>query len=133
MSVVMNFEHSLPWYHGSPSELTSIRAGSTITQKIELARIFSHKPTIVSVSDDGQIKHNGTTLGYLYVVAEEVRQNDVSPHPLSTMAPGDEWLTKRDMRVQFLNLVEILPEEQLSPADIAALQQLIDERRKQER
>ncbi len=129
----MDFEHSLPWYHGSPSELTSIRTGSTITQKIELARIFSHKPTIVSVTDDGQIKHNGTTLGYLYVVAEEVRQNDVSPHPQSTMAPGDEWLTKRDLIVQFLNLVEVLPEEQLSSIDLAALQQLIDERRKQER
>lgn len=131
-SIYMDFELSLPWYHGSPSELTLIRAGSTITQNIELARIFSHKPTIVSISDDGQIKHNGTTLGYLYVVAEEVKQDDVSLHPQTTMSAGDEWLTKRGLRVQLLNLVEIVPEEQLSSADLAALQQIIDAQQKQE-
>jgi hypothetical protein len=38
------------WYHGSPLELTTLHEGSTITQKRELARIFSHKPTRVSVS-----------------------------------------------------------------------------------
>lgn len=86
----MDFESSLHWYHGSPSELTSIRAGSTITQNIELRRIFSHKPTIVPVSDDGQIKHNGATPGYLYVVAGPVKQKDVSQHPKTSMAPGDE-------------------------------------------
>jgi hypothetical protein len=126
----MDFDPSRPWYHGSPSQLTSIRAGSTITQRRELARIFSHKPTIVSVADDGRIQHNGSLVGYLHVIAEEVGSDDVAPHPETTMGPGDEWLTKRDLRVRLLSLVEVLPEEQLSAADLAALQQRLDERRR---
>ena len=113
--------HAIPWYHGSPLGLVTIRAGSTITQKIDLARIFSHKPTIVSVSDDGQMKHNGNIPGYLYVVSEEVSPTDVTPHPQTTMGPGDEWLTMRDLHIQLLYAVWALPEEQFTEAELRAL------------
>jgi hypothetical protein len=105
----MDFDPTQPWYHGSPFELTTIREGSTITQKRELARIFSHKPTLVSVSDDGQIKHNGTIQGYLYAITEGIEPGDVMPHPRTTMAPGDEWLTTRELRVQLLSPTELVP------------------------
>lgn len=114
------------WYHGSPEKLTTIRKGSTITQKLALARIFSHKPSLVSVSDDGHIKHNGAMPGYVYVVAEKVGAGDVAPHPRTSMAPGDEWLTNRELRVQLLHPATPLPEEQLTDADIALLQEHLE-------
>jgi hypothetical protein len=63
------WDFTKPWYHGSPKVLDVLRAGSIITQDRELARVFSHKPTLVSVDDAGemrQIKHNGTEAGFLY-------------------------------------------------------------------
>ena len=110
----MEFDPTLLWYHGSPLELETIRAGSTITQKSNLAQIFSHKPTIVSVSDDGQIKHNGNRPGYLYVISEDVRPEDITPHPETTMAAGDEWLTTRELQIEFVRAVEIVSEEQFT-------------------
>ena len=69
------------WYHGSPFHLRTLAAGSTITMRRELARVFSHKPKIVSMSDSGTIHHDGVTNGYLYVVDEMVAPDDVRPHP----------------------------------------------------
>jgi len=123
----MKFDSTLPWYHGSPYVLTTIRSGSTITQKRELARIFSHKPIIVSISDDGRIKHNGTMPGYLYDISEEIKPDDVTPHPQTTMAQGDEWITKHDLRIELLDRVEIVPEEQLSEAELTALLKNLDD------
>jgi len=119
-----------PWYHGSPFELSTIREGSTITQKRELARIFSHRPTVVSVSDDGQIKHNGTMPGYLYAVADEIRPGDLVPHPGTTMAPGDEWLTTRELRLRLLGPTEPAPEEQLTDRECASLASRLAEKGK---
>ncbi|MBN2002339.1 MAG: hypothetical protein JXA21_03185 [Anaerolineae bacterium] len=109
------------WYHGSSLELRTIRAGSTITQKRELARVFSHKPQIVSVDDGGRIRHDGTQPGYLYVIAEPVRPGDVTPHPRTTMAPGDEWITTRELRVRFLGSTVPRQEELLTEAEMAEL------------
>jgi len=117
----MDFDPTQPWYHGSPFELKTIRKGSTITQKRELARIFSHKPAVASMEDDGSIKHNGTQPGYLYVIAEDIAPGDVIPHPRTAMGPGDEWLTTRELRVRFLGATMPKPEEYLTEADIAAL------------
>ena len=114
---------SQSWYHGSPFELTTIREGSTITQKCEMARIFSHKPTLVSVSDDGQIKHNGVMRGYLYIIAERIEPGDVIPHPRTTMVEGDEWLTTRELRLQLLHTTEPLTEELLTDEELTVLQQ----------
>ena len=122
------FDPARSWYHGSPSELTTIREGSTITQKRELARVFSHKPPLVCVSDEGQIKHTGTLPGYLYVIAEEIEADDVNPHPRTTMGPGDEWLTTRELRVRLLGRTEIVPEERFTDEELAAVQEYLVER-----
>lgn len=116
----MDCDFTLPWYHGSPLKLTTLRTGSTITQRENLARVFSHKPSLVSVGDDG-IKHNGTLSGFLYVVAEEVPPEAVYPHPRTTLGSGDEWLTKRNLRLRCLGSVDATPEELLSNTEIDAL------------
>ncbi len=118
----MPLDLTQPCYHGSPFDLKTIRKGSTVTQRRDLARIFSHKPTLVSVSDGGQIKHNGTTVGYLYTIAEKMLPEDVVPHPHSAMAPGEEWLTTRELRLSLLHSTEPAPGERFTEAELAELQ-----------
>jgi hypothetical protein len=120
---IMEFDPCQTWYHGSPRRLSILRSGSTITQKRELARVFSHKPTVVSITDEGEIKHNGASPGYLYVIAEEVFPKDVIPHPYSTMEPEDEWLTTRDLVLHLLSPTEVVPAEQLTDEELARLLQ----------
>ena len=124
----MDFDSILPWYHGSPVDLAILRAGSTITQNRELARVFSHKPAIVSISDDGRIRHNGTRPGYLYAISEDVGPGDVVPHPRTTMAPDAEWLTTRELRVRLLCATRPAPEEALTPDELAAIKQHLEKR-----
>ena len=119
----MDFDTDKPWYHGSPLKLEELRAGSTMTQWRDLARVFSHKPAVVSVSDDRCIQHSGTLPGYLYEIAEPVAPEDVRPHPRTTMAPGDEWLTNRDLRLRLIGETVVRAEEFLSDDDIARLRE----------
>ena len=109
------------WYHGSPRRLTSLRAGSTITRDRHLATVFSHKPTLVSVADDGAIKHNGAGPGLLYQVAEEMSPGDVYPHPRSSMEPGKEWLTTRELAVELIGPTEVVDAERLTAEEIDEL------------
>ena len=88
-----DWDYRRPWYHGSQRRLTTLRAGSSITQDRAVARAFSHRPSRVSLPGNGTIKHDGTAPGYLYVVAEEVRSADVYPHPVN--AGRWEWLTTK--------------------------------------
>lgn len=118
---LMEFDPTQPWYHGSPLKLTTLRSGNTITQKRELARIFSHKPTIVSISDDGQIRHNGALDGYLYIVADEIKSKDVILHPQTTMSAGYEWLTTCELNLHLLNTTGLVEAEQLTNADLEIL------------
>jgi|SaaInl4_150m_RNA_FD_contig_31_1477428_length_834_multi_3_in_0_out_0_2 hypothetical protein len=111
------------WYHGSPLELTYVREGSTITQDRELARVFSHKPPIVSVGDDGRIKHTGTQPGFLYAIDEEVRTEDVVPHPRTTMEPGAEWLTTRNLKLRLVCPTDLLQDELLSEEELRELRE----------
>ncbi len=96
---------STTWYHGSSEDLTELRAGSSITRNKELAVAFSHRPTELSVADDGAIRHNGTTPGCLYVVDEAVGAGDVRVHP--SCSPDDpwEWVTQRPLRLKRLALL----------------------------
>lgn len=110
-----------PWYHGSPFRLTTIRKGSTITQDRDLARIFSHKPKRVSISDDGKIKHDGTTPGFLYCIAKKIQPGDVVPHPRSSMKEGKEWLTNRTLRVMLLGPTRVTESERLTAEEIIRL------------
>ena len=86
-----------------------------------LAEVFSHKPALVLLDDDGTIKHNGTLPGFLYRVAEEVRPEDACPHPRTTMGPGLEWLTARDLRLKLIGAVERVDQERLTEEDVADL------------
>ena len=113
-----------PWYHGSPRVLDVLRAGSTITQDRELARVFSYKPTLVSVDDHGetwQIKHNGTEAGFLYRIAEEIGPQDVAPHPRSAIGFGKEWLTGRVLRLTLIGSTQLVREEMLTDEEIELL------------
>ncbi|MDF1514986.1 MAG: hypothetical protein P1S60_14340 [Anaerolineae bacterium] len=109
------------WYHGSPLRLSILRTGSTITKNRHLARIFSHKPEMVSIDDQGRILHNGGMPGYLYQIAECVAPEDVRPHPRTTMRPGDEWLINRPLKVTLICKTEPDSAELLKPEIIAQL------------
>lgn len=106
------------WYHGSPYRLSVFRKGSTITRDRHLAEVFAHKPTIVSMEDDGTIRHNGATGGYLYGVVDSVAHDDVYTHPHSSMAPGKEWLTRRELHLQLIGPVRAREEERLTEQDL---------------
>lgn len=115
------WDYSKTWYHGSPFELTTIRKGSTITQDRKLAEVFSHKPTLVSISDAGNIKHNGTTSGFLYHISEGIQPGDVTPHPNSTMEYGKEWLTNRALQVVLIGPTQIVEDERLTEEEMKEL------------
>ena len=122
----MSCDADQPWYHGSPLVLGVLRVGSTITQWRDLARVFSHKPPIVCISDSGDIQHNGVKPGYLYEISEPIGPDDVYLHPRTTMAPGDEWLTTRELRLRLIAETAVCRDEFLSPQDIEALKRRAD-------
>jgi ribosomal protein S18 acetylase RimI-like enzyme len=122
-----DWDYGRTWYHGSPFELTVLRAGSTVTPNQHLAEVFSHKPALVCIADgaadDGSLQHNGAQPGLLYVVDEPVGTADVYPHPRTTMPPGFEWLTARDLKLKLIGPVEPRPQELLSAVQVAELLQ----------
>ena len=109
------------WYHGSPLRLSRLAAGSSVTMSLNLARVFAHRPAVVSLEDDGTLRHDGRLPGYLPIVSEPVGSGDLMPHPRSTMPPGEEWLTSREQRLKLVGLVEVLEREALSEAEAARL------------
>ena len=114
-------DYTKPWYHGSPFEIALLKKGSTITQDRDLARIFSHKPTLVSMDEEERIKHDGKKPGLLYRIAEKVSPADVRPHPHSTMEPGVEWLATRPLRLGLVCPTQVTEKEQLTEQEIAEL------------
>ncbi len=92
-----------PWYHGSNQAFTRLKAGSTITQWRELAEAFSHQPKNLWINDDESLGHNGPEDGYLYQIDELLNPEDLEPVPGSTMAPGLEWLTRREIPLRLLS------------------------------
>jgi hypothetical protein len=125
--MMTDWNFDLTWYHGSQQELTALRVGSSITQDRDIARIFSHRPGISTVEDDGTHKHNGTASGYLHIVDEPLTADDVESHPHPINATKWEWLTKREVKVRLIEQPPLRTEELLTEADIAAL------RRRQQR
>ncbi len=121
MPALSEWDYNLPWYHGSQQVLTILRVGSSISQDRDIARIFSHRPALVSIADDGTRKHNGTTSGYLYCITEAIRAEDVEPHPHPINTGKWEWLTKRDLTLRLLEQTSVRAEESLTEADIAEL------------
>jgi hypothetical protein len=117
----MSFKNEKTWFHGSPLELETLRKGSTITQIEKLAQIFSHKPSIVSVSDNGEIKHNGKVKGRVYRIADEVTADDIFEHPKSFMRKGWEWITNKEFKLEFLYEISYSPDDILSEREIREL------------
>ncbi len=95
---------SLVWYHGSPVEMSLLRVGSSITRNIELAIAFSHKPSELSVSNNGKIEHNGKQEGYLYIVDEELIDDDIYVHEACLEDDPWEWITKREIKLKLLKM-----------------------------
>ena len=106
-------DSSRAWYHGSQQELTRLRSGSSITQRRDVAKAFSHRPSLLSMSDES-LKHDGATPGYLHVVAEEIAPDDVHPHPHPVNAARWEWLTRRDLKLELIERTEPTAEESLT-------------------
>ena len=91
------------WYHGSDKIFSELRAGSTITQWRELAEAFSHQPSMLGYDDNGEIIHNGTAKGYLYIIDEPIAVGmDVYQHPRTTMDENVEFLTRRPLKVRLI-------------------------------
>ena len=108
------------WFHGSPEKLTMLRTGSWVTPFKELAKAFSHKPTCISVSDDDfrNVRHDGKTAGFLYVVSEPLSNGD-----LRELEGTDQshWETTRTLKVRFVTEVPLVDAEMLTETEIAEL------------
>jgi esterase/lipase len=119
----MAWDYSQPWFHGSPFRFRVLQKGSIVTQDRALAKVFSHGPSLISLSDDGTLKHDGKKPGFLYRIAEDVTPYDVQPHPHLTMIEGKEWVTTRDLKVEQIGLTVIVGGETLTDAEIVKLKQ----------
>lgn len=118
-------DYSAPWYHGSPEKLTVLREGSWVTQFKELAKAFSHRPSLISFGDDNQtVKHDGQQSGFLYVLSEPVGPDMVSYLAHTALT---HWQTQRDIQVQLLSELPIDDPPQLSAEDIAAMRRKVPE------
>jgi hypothetical protein len=113
------FDRNTPWYHGSPESLPILRKGSWVTQFKEMAKAFSHRPKLISLSDDGlHVKHDGQQPGFLYMVAEPVAPEDVAY--LQNTAQT-HWQTQRDLQVALVAALPINDPPQLTKQEIAEL------------
>ena len=102
------------WFHGSQQPLTVLRADSSITAYVAIARVFSHRPSLVSQLGDGRIKHDGSTPGYLYAIDEAITQDDVYPHPHPLNSSKWEWLTRRELRLRLITQTHVYDYERLT-------------------
>ena len=118
----MSLKKQGTWFHGSPSELKTLRKGSSITQIEKLAQVFSSKPSIVSVSDDGTIRHNGKSKGRVYRVTDKVTPDDIYEHPRSPIK-GWEWITKKEFKLEFLYEVSHSPDDILTENEIREIRE----------
>ena len=126
---MQDFDYTLTWYHGSQQKLTTLRVGSSITQDRNVAKAFSHRPSLLTMSDDGTVKHDGVTPGYLYIVADEIGPDDVYPHPVNTTRW--EWLTNRELKLKSIEQTIVANKERLTDQEIAEIQRKQEERGEQ--
>lgn len=113
------------WYRGSPAPLRLLWKGSTVTRDRDLAAAFSHRPTVVSIEDDGSVRHNGKMAGFVHHMAAPIGPSDVQPHPCSSLQPGLEYLTLRDLPVTVIERVPLTPADQLSDQEVVRLRERI--------
>ena len=111
--------YNAPWYHGSPEELTVLRKGSWVTQSQEMAKAFSHRPSLMSLADDCRtVKHNGKVAGFLYVIAESIGPDDLSELPGTAHT---HWQSRRDLRVELIAELPVSDPPLLSEDEIAQM------------
>ncbi|RKU11359.1 hypothetical protein C6502_08275 [Candidatus Poribacteria bacterium] len=128
---MQDFDYTLTWYHGSQQELTKLRVGSSITQNRNVAKAFSHRPSLLTQSGGGTVKHNGVTPGYLYIVADEIGPEDVDPHPHPVNVTRWEWLTNRELKLELIEQTVVTDEERLTDQEIAEMKRKQEERGEQ--
>ncbi len=117
-----------PWCHDSDQMLTTLRIGSSITQHRSIAKAFSHQPSLLLQFNRGRIRHNGETPGCLYTVAEEVRPDDVRPHPHPVNADRWDWLTERELKLELVGKTVVTAAERLTDEEIAETRRKQNER-----
>jgi hypothetical protein len=120
----MSLKKQGTWFHGSSSELETLRKGSSITQIEKLAQAFATGPGMVSVSDDGKIRHNGKLKGRVYRVTDRVNADDIYEHPGSSMK-GWEWITKKEFKLEFMYEYEVshYPDDILTENEIREIRE----------
>ena len=126
-----DFDYTLTWYHGSQQKLNTLRVGSSITQDRNVAKAFSHRPSLLTQSESGAVKHDGATHGYLYSVADEIGPDDVYPHPHPVNVTRWEWLTNRELKLKLIEQTIVTDEERLTDQEIAEIKQKQEERGEQ--
>jgi len=110
----------MQWFHGSPEKLETLCEGSWVTPYKNFARAFSHKPSCISADDDfKEVKHNGTLPGYLYTIAEAVRDDDLT---LLSGTDSTHWQTNRELNIKLVAEVPILESELLTEQELGELQ-----------
>ena len=125
---MQDFDYTLTWYHGSQQELTRLRVGSSITQNRNVAKAFSHRPSLLTQSEGGTVKHDGVTPGYLYIVADEIGPEDVDPHPHPVNLIRWEWLTNRELTLKLVEQTVVTDEERLTDQEIVEMKRKQEER-----
>ncbi len=128
---MQDFDYTLTWYHGSQQELTTLRVGSSITQDKTVAKAFSHRPSLLTMSEGGTVKHDGVTSGYLYTVVDEIGPDDVHPHPHPVNATRWEWLTNRELKLKLIEQTIVTDEERLTDQGITEMKRKQEERGEQ--
>jgi len=122
---MQKYDYSAPWYHGSPEKLTVLRKGSWVTQFKELAKAFSHKPSLISFGDDNRtVKHNGQQPGFLYMISEVVGPDDVS---YLRDTAQTHWQAQRGFQVKLVSDLPVDDPPQLSEEEITAMRKVIPE------
>lgn len=86
-----------------------------------MAQAFACKPSLVSVSDDGKIKHNGKSIGKVYRITDRVTTDDIFIHPRSSWNKGWECITKKEFNLEFLYEFSPSPDNILSEDEIREL------------
>ena len=125
---MQDYDYSLTWYHGSQQKLTTLRVGSSITQNKNVAKAFSHRPSLLTQSEGGTVKHDGETPGYLYAVTDEIGPDDVYPHPHPVNVTRWEWLTHRELELKLIEQTVVTDKERLTDQEIAEIKQKQEER-----
>ena len=125
---MQDFDYTLTWYHGSQQELTKLRVGSSITQNRNVAKAFSHRPSLLTQSEGDTVKHDGAIPGYLYTIADEIGPDDVYPHPHPVNVTRWEWLTNRELQIELIEQTVVTDVERLTDQEIAEIKRKQEER-----